>query len=1254
MLTSFDHIKDIHCRQTFRCSLLSNRSYNVDNINGPNRPLYVYFEGIWNKDCELLSEYCSDEWLVLPEYPIMYGFFQFIYLTNRSINEFKNNVMPDFICFDAKNCPMLLSKIIPIKIIDNLTCCHTLDLPNAYETKHFHDINEFFDETYSACVFIGNVMSCENSSYFYCNQSQKCISYNRVGDGFQDCSFNEDEDFPSCQLNDSNRFRCPSNPDKCLLPVAIGDLLDDCSTNELLESQHGIERKISFPSLCDRIPNDEILQIAENETDETNCHLWPCDNPYSHCNGYWDCLNGIDELYCNKTNCSFNEFQCKNEDLKLTYCLPFNQLFIKPKDNCRWNNYFIELYFHNGTQDLSQYYYSFNKSKCINKDNICISHMKKINLQEDICYQSPDIIVSFLSEVIKIDNDHHTFLCRMNQEVSVKYMENRFMTTLNLGYFPEITSTIPHENISNINEEKEIISRIDPSLAWYCHYGIPLFYGNKNKTKVCLCPPNYYGSRCQWQNQRISLTIQIKTHLNIPLLSIFQFIIMLIDEQGNITSNNYEQILYMPDQKCNSKFNIYLLYPNRPKYLSSNYSIRIDLYNKSRLDYWSSWILPIPYQFLPVNRIATQLMIPKFRQNHLCNLSCGEYGQCIRYINLNNSFFCQCNRGYTGRYCHIKQSCQCPLDSLCISSSICLCPLNKFGTYCYVDRFICQLNNNPCENNGLCIPTDDRINYNGFICICKEGYHGKQCQYKNNLIHINFNYKIRNNNSLLFIHYIKAFDQEIEHQRITILKKILYGYNSITIYVKQSFNIIFIQTFGDNNYYLIVLREIYFLLESSINVNLLPKQHCLSVKNHLNKTFYEYKYLHRIKYYPYLCQQNRELMCFYDEYHLCICDTKRFSNCFLFNHTLKYDCHENNLCYNDGRCFQNNQTCPTTFTCLCSDCYYGNQCQFTTKGFLFSLDPILAYHIKPNISINQQPFIIKFSIFITTILLLFGLILSSLSLITFQSEKTKEIGCGYYLLTSSIGSICMILILKIKFWLLILIQMSTINNKTILLMNCISIEIFLKSLLASTEWINACVSTERLFTVIKDVKFNKKQSQIWSKRIISTIILLTILTHIHDPIKRELIYDIDGDQQRIWCITKYSSQLTTYNTFITLFHFLMPFSINFLSALLLIIIVARKRSNIKHELTYKQHLQSQLKQHKYILIAPVTLILLNLPRLIISFASGYIPQYDHAIVIGGGFGGMITAVYLTKYFSKVTIIESDDVLNDTFIKSTPS
>ncbi|CAF4288371.1 unnamed protein product, partial [Rotaria sordida] len=35
-------------------------------------------------------------------------------------------------------------------------------------------------------------------------------------------------------------------------------------------------------------------------------------------------------------------------------------------------------------------------------------------------------------------------------------------------------------------------------------------------------------------------------------------------------------------------------------------------------------------------------------------------------------------------------------------------------------------------------------------------------------------------------------------------------------------------------------------------------------------------------------------------------------------------------------------------------------------------------------------------------------------------------------------------------------------------------------------------------------------------------------------------------------------------------------------------------------------------------------------------------------------GGIVTAAYLSKYFKRITIIESDDVLSDTFNKSTPN
>jgi hypothetical protein len=369
----------------------------------------------------------------------------------------------------------------------------------------------------------------------------------------------------------------------------------------------------------------------------------------------------------------------------------------------------------------------------------------------------------------------------------------------------------------------------------------------------------------------------------------------------------------------------------------------------------------------------------------------------------------------------------------------------------------------------------------------------------------------------------------------------------------------------------------------------------------MSDTYLRYEYMRRVKYYPVLCRQHLQLMCFYDEYNMCICDSDRFSNCFKFNHTTNRDCQNDNLCQNGGQCFQNNDTCPTAFICSCEDCYYGNQCQFSTKGYMLSLDPILGYHIKPNVTINRQPFIVKLSIGISTTMLIVGLIIGSLSVATFRLKKPREVGCGYYLLASSVTSICMIIILTVKFWHLVLSQMSTTANRSMLFAGCVSIEMILKVLLTSSEWFNTCVACERIMSVIQGVKFNKKKSKIIAKRMIFVIFIFTTLTHIHDPLSRRLIDDLDGDQPRIWCFTQYSSSLIIYNSFISLFHFLVPFSINFISAVLLIIISARIRSKVESKQSFKQHFKLQLQQHKHLLTASITLILLALPRLIISF-----------------------------------------------------
>ncbi|CAF4355114.1 unnamed protein product, partial [Rotaria magnacalcarata] len=84
--------------------------------------------------------------------------------------------------------------------------------------------------------------------------------------------------------------------------------------------------------------------------------------------------------------------------------------------------------------------------------------------------------------------------------------------------------------------ETEILPTINRTLVSYCHRGIAALHG-VNETKVCLCPPNYFGARCQRQNQRISLTLQFIWRNLTSTHVIFQAIIMLIDEYGHVTPN---------------------------------------------------------------------------------------------------------------------------------------------------------------------------------------------------------------------------------------------------------------------------------------------------------------------------------------------------------------------------------------------------------------------------------------------------------------------------------------------------------------------------------------------------------------------------------------------------------------------------------------------------------------------------------------------------------------------------------------------
>ncbi|CAF1393885.1 unnamed protein product [Adineta steineri] len=98
-----------------------------------------------------------------------------------------------------------------------------------------------------------------------------------------------------------------------------------------------------------------------------------------------------------------------------------------------------------------------------------------------------------------------------------------------------------------------------------------------------------------------------------------------------------------------------------------------------------------------------------------------------------------------------------------------------------------------------------------------------------------------------------------------------------------------------------------------------------------------------------------------------------------------------------------------------SSCVIGDQCNFHIKGIGLTLDDILRDELQPNKVLNNQSFSIKLSAGLTIIMFVAGLINSILSFITFQNKDSQQVGCGMYLLASSITSLFAISMFIIKF-----------------------------------------------------------------------------------------------------------------------------------------------------------------------------------------------------------------------------------------------
>jgi hypothetical protein len=273
-----------------------------------------------------------------------------------------------------------------------------------------------------------------------------------------------------------------------------------------------------------------------------------------------------------------------------------------------------------------------------------------------------------------------------------------------------------------------------------------------------------------------------------------------------------------------------------------------------------------------------------------------------------------------------------------------------------------------------------------------------------------------------------------------------------------------------------------------------------------------------------------------------------------------------------------------------------------------TLDDILRDELRPNMTLKNQSFSIKFIATLSIVMFVGGLINSILSFITFQNKECQEVGCGMYLLVSSVTSFLAISMFTIKFWFVVLTQINVSTRLSVLRGGCASIEVILKFFLYLYGWLNACVAVERAMNVFKGVNFDKKKSKHFARGIILILPFCIIGTLIHELIYRRLFaYPPETDktsedmiERYVSCITHYSSTAQNYNTAILFIHLVIPFLANLCSALFIIFGVARQRSVSRTGQTFSEHIREQFKEHKQLIISPVILLVLSIPRLIIS------------------------------------------------------
>lgn len=999
--------------------------------------------------------------------------------------------------------------------------------------------------------------------------------------------------------------------------------------------------------MCNGIESQPSLLWLLNGTDETDCEdSWCFILSSTRCDGYWDCIDGRDELNCStklsystKTSIALHNLSGCNMDEH--FCLPITDLPGNISRSClsisRVSDGHIDCwgatderrsfcdYTIHGSDILKRYH-------CAGDNKICISLITVCNGHADCPLKDDETLCDWLP----LSVDENYFYCRngirilrrvklCNGELDCADGEDEWFCNLKIPrsskttirafheiYFPVYPIDLPEIFASDTFS----IQRIPPTSLfiasnWYCNRGMAI----KNRgQRRCLCPSSYMDERCEIQRARVSLFLQVISPASLQREIAIKLIVYLIDITSMDTLGD-EEILHLPYIHSLYKHLVTL-----PSIHANTSFVRIDAYEVNMqqiIAYRTSWKFDLPFPFLPVRRLAARLILSDdqnfaFRRRASCR-SC-IHGECLSYQN-SDDVFCRCHNGWVGATCNV--SFMCAFGAVTLNSYRCLCPMSRYGNRCFIPNIVkCS-----CQNGGACIPLDARIEQS--VCLCSDNFFGKHCE----RVHANVTIKLNGMQQIkslpvLLVQFVAVFEHSDTHfENVFLFERVSthhvlvvhhVGYEKLPLMVLCK--IFYSSSIHDYAYYLVSylprdrLDNKYL---AHIHAQLEFKQKCSHVhemeifKSPIN--ILAYPHVKCSKFYIRACKDNIT-RCFHDEVYLCFCpdDDTRIPSCITYDHT-RETCKEPSYCLNGGLCIENRRKGIIEFSCLCTDChYYGSLCQFSIGQQGLSLNALVGVEMRTGMPLSEQAILIKVSMIIIVCMITIGSVRNTLSTMVFFRKKTREAGCGWYLLLMSISNQCALIVFGLRFVYLLLTQMIVWSNQTQSFILCQCLEFGLAFLWNLSNWLSVCVSVERTSTVARGALFNKKGSVRIAKGLCMILPLVFTAMAIHEPMTRNLIKDPRLGQYT-WCVTKFNSPtMKRVAIFFSIFHLLGPFLINLAATGILVFIISRQKFTVRKgavQKTFIVVLREQIAYYKHLIISPVVLLILTFPRLVISLAS---------------------------------------------------